>query len=371
MSTIYDFMKPSSTQSDASAPDVPDYPPPPVPESEPEPEPALTMGVGAPSPIAYDVDHLKTVNGHARDEHIVFYEDVHKYVILSDRKSRYTSVTTWVHQHFEKFDADKIISNMMNSANWPNSKYHGQTPDEIKLGWDNNRDSAAAMGTQIHYMIECFMNLGQFMETPDGSSDDYLPSLREIKEYYDSCPTVLDTCKKDSLSVDLEFSYFLDFVSKFPHMIPYRTEWCVFDEDIKLSGSIDMLFKDQDGKFHIYDWKRSREIVEKTRWAKYSTTPELKHILDTNYWHYAIQLNTYKLILERKYGISIESMYLVCLHPNNTTGSYELYRVVDLEFDLNPLIHNMERVHQAPTPGRPTPKSVKANAVAPPLPSSK
>jgi hypothetical protein len=31
----------------------------------------------------------------------------------------------------------------------------------------------------------------------------------------------------------------------------------------------------------------------------------ISHIPDTNFWHYSIQLNTYKLIIERKYGYKI------------------------------------------------------------------
>jgi len=54
------------------------------------------------------------------------------------------SVTTWNHKHFEQFDADKIIQRMMKSKNWPNSKYYGQSPDEIKAGWEKNRATPPA-----------------------------------------------------------------------------------------------------------------------------------------------------------------------------------------------------------------------------------
>ena len=50
--------------------------------------------------------------------------------------SKFTSVTTWNHSHFDHFDADKIIQNMMNSKNWPTNKYYGMTVDEIKGAWD-------------------------------------------------------------------------------------------------------------------------------------------------------------------------------------------------------------------------------------------
>ena len=57
-----------------------------------------------------DIHYLKKKHPHDRDKYIEFDEPSHTYTIKG--KSDYTSVTTWVHQHFEPFDADKIIENM-------------------------------------------------------------------------------------------------------------------------------------------------------------------------------------------------------------------------------------------------------------------
>ena len=62
------------------------------------------------------MDYLKNINLHERDKYIEFDEPSHTYTIKGD--SNYTSVTTWNHSHFEEFDADKIISNMMKSKKW-------------------------------------------------------------------------------------------------------------------------------------------------------------------------------------------------------------------------------------------------------------
>ena len=56
---------------------------------------------------------LETRNPHERDNHITFDEEPHIYTIDGD--SNYTSVTTWNHSHFEHFDSDKVIDNMMKS----------------------------------------------------------------------------------------------------------------------------------------------------------------------------------------------------------------------------------------------------------------
>jgi hypothetical protein len=116
----------------------------------------------------------------------------------------------------------------------------------------------------------------------------------------------------------------------------------VFDESVRISGSIDMVFEnldpatgDPDGTLSIYDWKRCKEIKKVPFGAKdYSHTATIAHIPDTNYWHYCLQLNTYKAILERCYGKRVTDLFLVCLHPNNQNGSYQCIRVVDLQAEV-------------------------------------
>jgi hypothetical protein len=41
------------------------------------------------------------------------------------------------------------------------------------------------------------------------------------------------------------------------------------------------------------------------------------HLPDTNYWHYSMQLNVYRMILKQKYNIDVDELALVILHPNN------------------------------------------------------
>jgi Cys-tRNA synthase (O-phospho-L-seryl-tRNA:Cys-tRNA synthase) len=60
----------------------------------------------------------------------------------------------------------------------------------------------------------------------------------------------------------------------------------------------------------------------------------IAHIPDTNYWHYCLQLNTYKAVLERCYGKRVTDLFLVCLHPDNKNGSYQCIRVVDMQAEV-------------------------------------
>jgi ATP-dependent exoDNAse (exonuclease V) beta subunit len=189
----------------------------------------------------------------------------------------------------------------MKSKKWPQSKYYGQTADEIKAGWDKNRDEAAEAGTKMHYDIEC---------------------------YYNECPNENDS---------IEYKYFKNFLEAYPDLKPYRTEWTVFHEELKLAGSIDMIFEKPDGHLLIYDWKRSKEIVKTSGFNKWGNKECIEHLPDTNYWHYCLQLNTYKKILEDKYDKIVDEMYLVCLHPDNKNKDYQRIKVSNLQEEVNDL----------------------------------
>ena len=111
--------------------------------------------------------YLATKNPHARDAYIHFDEGPHKYTIEGingiTNDTEFTSVTTWVHQHFEHFNAKKVIAAMMrNTKKWndpiANAKYYGKTAEEIEDMWAKAGQDAAAKGTEMHYNIECFYN---------------------------------------------------------------------------------------------------------------------------------------------------------------------------------------------------------------------
>ncbi len=246
--------------------------------------------------------YLATKNAHPRDAFISFEEGPHIYTVCGERGT-YTSVTTWNHGHFEHFDADAVIDKMMAGKNMkdPTYKYYGMTREEIKAMWDKKRDASSGSGTKMHYDIECYWN---------GMDVD---------------------------NTSVEYSYFQNFVKDYPELKPYRTEWMVYYEEYKLSGSIDMVFENPDGTIQIYDWKRCQCISHENGFGKGALTPCISHLPDTNFWHYTLQLNTYKKILEDKYGKKVTGLYLVCLHPDNPYKNYDRIQVPVIEKEMTDL----------------------------------
>jgi hypothetical protein len=304
---------------------------------------------------------LALQNPHPRDTHIHFDEGPHKYTIQDiagiTSETEFTSVTTWVHQHFEHFDAKKVIAAMMrNQKKWndpiANAKYYGKTAQEIETMWAQAGQEAAAKGTDMHYKIECF---------------------------YNQDATAVDTAAADTT----EFKYFMDFHrDKTSKLKPYRTEWTVFHEEARIAGSIDMVYEvtatdlpatpadaatdlpaDADTVIPppistqgerrggaqppapplvIYDWKRCREITKTNAANKFATHPAIEHLPDTNFWHYALQLNIYKYILQTKYEKNVTDLYLVVLHPEAQT--YKCIKLPDLQTEVTELFQ--ERINR-------------------------
>ena len=271
-------------------------------------------------------------NSHPRDDNIQFFEEGHKYFIKTDPGSHYTSVTTWNHSHFPHFDADDVINNMMKGKNWKEgNKYWGMTPEEIKAQWNANGASVSGAGTDMHFEIEYFMNDKRMK---------FQYTHKELYQIY-NC----DYIKKNKHeSKSLEWKYFIEFVKDTPYLKPYRTEWTVYHEDLKLAGSIDMVYENPDGTLSIYDWKRAKVITRVNNFNKYALTECICHMPDSNFWHYALQLNTYKAILEQKYDKKITDLYLVRLHPDNEEKTYELIKIPDLSKDINELFQ--QRIYQ-------------------------
>ena len=263
--------------------------------------------------------YLAEKNPHPRDKRITFEEGPHIYTIDGDESKKYTSVTTWVHSYFKKFNAKEVIAAMMrNKKKWEdpvaNEKYYGKTPEEIEEMWSTSGREAAAKGTAMHYEIECFYNTPTPTPTPTRST--------EIEYFHKFNTEFVSTAETATLR-------------------PYRTEWMVFHEEAQISGSIDMVYENIDTDptapttLSIYDWKRCKEISKTNRGGEFATNPIIEHFPDTNFWHYALQLNIYKYILQTKYGKTITDLYLIVLHPD--AKNYQRIKLPNIQAEVKEL----------------------------------
>jgi hypothetical protein len=270
---------------------------------------------------ALEWQRLAVVNKHERDDRIQFEEETHTYTIDGVRKG-WTSCTGFLHNFFGHFDADAVIAKMMSSSKWVESKYYGMTAEAIKKQWSDKGAASSAAGTRMHLDIEHYYNA-----TPLCTSEN--PSLEEG----------LAALEKDwAPNPGAEWDYFCDYQRTYvipKGWKPWRTEWLVFDPEHKVAGSIDMIYMKPDGTLAIYDWKRIEELKTENRWQ--SGLGPVDHLPDTNYWHYSLQLNVYRYILQKHYGFVVSELALVVLHPENSS-----WKVAKLNFMDEEVVGMME-----------------------------
>ena len=209
---------------------------------------------------------LKQQNPHPRDVSITMDAKEHQYWLSYDDRTKnkpLLSVTQYVKTLFPVFCPEQTIQNMKKKQNWDKSKYYNMTDTEIMKQWDDVRNSAVKKGTLMHKNIENFYN------------------------------------KEDCDTHTKEFEQFNQFCIDHKDLIPWRTEMMIWDDTIGLGGTVDMIFKTNNNKLVIFDWKRSKQIRIHNYFNKFASHPLMKDVPDTNYWHYCIQLNIYRWILEK------------------------------------------------------------------------
>jgi hypothetical protein len=268
---------------------------------------------------------------HPRDALLHFDAGPHKYTVGTDPGSNYTSVTTWVHRHFAPFDgtavATKLVAKLQRlpTEEATRSPYYNQTVNQITAGWLSKGQEAAEAGTALHAAIEAFYH-GTASEAAEGA---YGTASEAAEGAYGTA--------SEAALYWTAFQRFHAAVVINGDLIPYRSEWMIYNEapHLKLAGSIDMVYEQPDGALRIYDWKRIKELKKSHPFGQTATTPELAHLPDTNFWHYALQLNVYKALLEANYDKKVAGLYLVCFFPGKS--SVHVCPVPDLSAELKAL----------------------------------
>lgn len=236
----------------------------------------------------------------SRDDLLTFDEPTHIYTYLPTGE-HFTSVTTVIHRYFPHFDADLVLSKMRRKP--LDAKYQGMTNDEIKKLWANNAKEASELGTTMHACIETFLKTG-IDEWPTHLESEH----QQFLAFYD---TIKD---------DYEF---------------YASELRIFDEDLKIAGSLDCLFRHKNtGKFMLLDWKRAKEFRMENKFEK--AFPPIPHLHNCNYHQYSLQLCLYSHILREKYNIEVSEQYLVAFHQERSR--YQKLRGMDYTTEIRSLL---------------------------------
>ena len=228
---------------------------------------------------------------YEQDRYIDFEPEGHVYTYKGE--TQLLPVSALIAWFFEHFDAQAAAQRQ-----W--ERYHIPIVVSLKK-WERIGRKASEVGTFMHEQTENYFKDGTF-ET------DY--------------PFEFDG-DVEHVSIEREKLYFLQFVRDYD-IHPYRQEWPVYDTELNIAGTIDMVCKEADGEFTIYDWKRSSKVVNHLGQPIVEGFGGKRgfngiSLPDTAYYHYCIQQNLYRYMLETHYGVRVKAMNLVVLCPDYPT----------------------------------------------------
>jgi hypothetical protein len=236
------------------------------------------------------------------DKYISFEPKEHIYMYKG--QTELTPVSSIISKFFRPFDTISMSEHKAYKER--------RNQREIIEEWDAKGKESRDVGTFMHEQIEAFLN---------GNPTSTVTRFTYSGEF-------VNIDKKVSIST--EIIYFKKFLSE-NHILPFRTEWYIYDLAHKIAGTIDLLCRNGE-EFDIYDWKRSQKVSPNETIWNYGING-LGNVPDTNFYHYALQQNIYKYILEKNYGIKIKTMYLVVLHYAN--DGYKKFQIPDMRKEIN------------------------------------
>lgn len=241
--------------------------------------------------------HFRDAGRYEQDAYIDF--EPYEHIYIYNGRQRLLPVSSLVGYFFESFNALAAAE-----RRWQNSSI----PIEDSLNqWDRIGTLASEVGTFMHAQTESYFRDGTF-------------------------ETIYPFCyngQTEAISLVREKQYFLQFVNDYA-IRPYRQEWPVYDLTLNVAGTIDLICQEDDGSFTIYDWKRSSKVVNAlgqpiTEGFNGKMSLNGISLPDTSFYHYCLQQNLYRYMLEQHYGIRVRAMNLVVL-----CASYPSYYVAQV-----------------------------------------
>lgn len=229
---------------------------------------------------------------YEQDKYIDFEPEGHIYTYKG--QTRLLPVSSLIAHFFEPFDAQAVARRQWERYRIP--------VEESLTKWERIGCMASEVGTFMHEQTEHYFQKG----------------------FFDTEYTFRFHGEEEQVSITKEKQHFLHFVEDFK-ISPYRQEWPVYDTDLNIAGTIDLICRnEEDGSFTIFDWKRSGKVVNPqgqpiVEGFNGKMSINGIHLPDTSFYHYCIQQNLYRYMLEAHYGIRVRAMNLVVLCPDYPT----------------------------------------------------
>lgn len=214
----------------------------------------------------------------------IYFDPVpHKYT--DSHGTDFTSVTTWVHKFSPPQDWDTIAAK--------SAAKKGIPAQDLRAQWKRAGDYSCDLGTEVHACMEHMMQHKRYVPQIDIGKWPEMPG-----DYDSRMPACLSAYKM------ITETY-----------IPVQAELIVHNAEWRLCGTIDLLaYNTRTGQFAILDYKTNKEIKKDNPWQK--MLAPFGEFPDSNYYHYSLQLSTYKAIVEKKTNLRIGDLMLIHITAN-------------------------------------------------------
>ena len=247
--------------------------------------------------------------------------------------SRYISVTTLIHSYTSEFDEefwssykaleellDDVIFSQLKKSLLATKKFHPSVlrkfnvneklfydkKREIVESYETKRTESCQRGTEIHSIFE---------------NSFYKSDKPDVKRFNIEGDFV---CQPHYYELDIHRGVY-------PEFLIYRES---SDGILKVAGQIDLLLKDGDDII-IIDFKTNKEIKQKSFYNRSKGGYEcmkfpLNKIMDTNFWHYSLQLSLYAYLLQQiNPEFNIKKLMLWHIDHNGKETEYEVEYLKD------------------------------------------
>ena len=272
-------------------------------------------------------------NGNVKysDEEHVYWDDNGKYI----------SVTTLIGKYCQPFDKDfwsaykalekllgkedfKMEKKMLLETKKVDLKYYinmynisendfNKEQQKVLDDWQKTNEEACERGTKIHADLEK-------MFTSKKETD--LKKFGLGGKFKVNTNKTLEDANLNILDVEN---------GVFPEYLVFRQS---NDGILKLAGQVDLLIK-QGNDIYIIDYKTNRKIDEKSYYdqqiKKYDMMKyPLNNIMDSNFWHYTLQLSTYAWMVQKlNPNFKIKGLKIIHYDHQGNVNEYELTYLKD------------------------------------------
>ena len=222
---------------------------------------------------------------------VKFIEKTHDYIDIEDG-SKWTGVTTWLHRFQPTKNWDEIATKY--------AKKHKRTKEDVQAEWKAENEKAIKRGHLYHSIRE--------KELLELESFDNLPIHTSL--FKDGLEQTFKLCPPQKLQPGVYPELFVALKSK------------------KICGQADFVKITEDGFIDILDYKTNKEIKQNgfVNWdgIEECMLQPFAKLPNTNFWHYAIQLNTYMYIIKKNNpNLKVGKMTLLHIKFDEKDEAYE------------------------------------------------